>query len=618
MHRDGCLPPRPPSDWDHELAQNAGPWNRHRREPPRLTKLCNRASDAITLDQIDRIPSDQAMPIIRNAYPGRSASVLQAKPMSSDRALNLNDKGRHTSAATWRLVLAIAAVYFAAAKLGLTMAFVAEQVTAVWPPAGIGLATLLIFGLRVWPGIMLGAFLANVTTSEPVATAFGIAVGNTLEAVIGARLLCHFIAPDLSLQRMKDVLGLVGLAAAISPMVSATIGVTSLCLGAVQPWGTYRSLWWVWWLGDATGDLVMAPVLLTWATTRRSHWQSGRIAEAAALFGTLVLTTMVVFMGIFTADTMTHTLVYIVFPFVIWAALRFGQVGTTSVTFVASVVAILGTVNGLGPFAHGSVSESLILLQVFMAVVAVTGLILGAAITENRRAERRAAAQYVSASILAESETLEEAAPRILETVCRRVDWDVGILWMVDRNEDELRCVNLWHPPEQVEGAFASAMRTRRVTRGIGLPGQVWATAKPLWLADVVDDPKVPDVAAAAADGVRGAFGVPIVVGGEVNGVMEFFSHQVRPSDDKLLQTMAALGYQVGQFIERKQAERAIAELNEKLTQRVRELQTILDTAPVGIMIAQDTQCKIIASNRILSEMLGMPFGENISENSRG
>src|SRR5262249_43538688 len=144
---------------------------------------------------------------------------------------------------------AIAVVYFGAAKLGLSMAFAAEQVTAVWPPTGIALAATLLFGYRMWPGIALGAFLANITTpNESILTAGGIAVGNTLEALVGAWLL-HRVEFRPSLRRLKDVLGLLVLAAMLSTAVSATIGVTVLCLRGVQPWSAFRSLWWVWWLG---------------------------------------------------------------------------------------------------------------------------------------------------------------------------------------------------------------------------------------------------------------------------------------------------------------------------------------------------------------------------------
>jgi PAS domain S-box-containing protein len=286
-------------------------------------------------------------------------------------------------------VALLAAVYFGAAKLGLAMAFVAEQVTAVWPPTGIALAALLLFGYRAWPGIALGAFLANATTNAPPATAAGIALGNTLEALLGAWMLRRLVQFDPALGRVKDVLSLVVLAAGVSTMVSAAIGVTSLCLGGVKSWTAYPTLWGVWWLGDVMGDLVVAPLLLTWAGWQRIAWRPRRVAEAGALLLALVAVSLLVFAGP-TAVFSFHPLAYTVFPFMICAALRCGQPAVTLMTFVASGVAIWGTVGGYGPFVAPTTHESLLLVQVFMGVVAVTALVLGAVTIERERAKEAA------------------------------------------------------------------------------------------------------------------------------------------------------------------------------------------------------------------------------------
>ena len=296
--------------------------------------------------------------------------------------------------------LLLAAVYFGAAKFGLSLAFGVEQVTAVWPPTGVALAATLLFGYRVWPGIALGAFLANATANEPVPTACGIATGNTLEALAGAWLLQRWVGFDSSLERLKDVVGLITLAAAVSTVVSATLGVMSLCLGGVQPWSAFGSLWSLWWLGDAAGNFVVAPVLLTWIGRPRGPWPARRLAEATALLAGLVALSLLVFSGRLTTGVANQQVVYTIFPFVVWAALRFGQWGTTAVTLLASGLAIWGTVHGFGPFVTGTANENLMLLQIFMAVVAATGLLLGAAVSERRlaaealgRAEERSRGQ---------------------------------------------------------------------------------------------------------------------------------------------------------------------------------------------------------------------------------
>src|SRR5262249_35826545 len=216
----------------------------------------------------------------------------------------------------------LSALYFGAAKFGLTMAFVTEQVTAVWPPTGIALAALFLFGYRLVPGITIGAFLANAAANAPPGTAAGIAVGNTLEALLGAWLLRLFLF-DPALGRVQDVLGLVLLAAGTSTMVSATIGTLSLCLGGLQPWRAYLEIWGLWWLGDAMGNLVVAPLLFAWAAGPPLQWQPWRVGEAGALLLALVAVGLAALAA--PAASSFHPLAYTIFLFVIWVALRFEQ-----------------------------------------------------------------------------------------------------------------------------------------------------------------------------------------------------------------------------------------------------------------------------------------------------
>src|SRR6187549_495042 len=161
-------------------------------------------------------------------------------------------------------IAALAATYVIAAKLGLTMAFSAEQVTLVWPPSGMALAALLLVGSWVWPGIFIGAFLANITTNEPVTVALCIAAGNTAAAVVAARLISRFAGTGNAVNWLHHTLGVVVLGALLSTIVSASVGATSLCVSGVQPWSMFGSLWGHWWLGDGAGILLLTPVLLTW------------------------------------------------------------------------------------------------------------------------------------------------------------------------------------------------------------------------------------------------------------------------------------------------------------------------------------------------------------------
>jgi len=299
---------------------------------------------------------------------------------------------RTSFAAAAGVTAGIAAAYCVAAQLGLSIGVV-RQVTTVWPPTGIALAATLLLGARrAWPGIALGALVANYLAGEPIPTAAGVAAGNTLEAVAAAILLRQ-VGFHLALDRLGDVLALM-LAASLATMVSATIGVVSLCAGGVQPWGSAPILWGVWWLGDAIGALVAAPVLLVWLTPSPVPLPTSRRGEAATLVVATLAAGAVFFTGHSAIRFTGYPLHYAVFPLVVWAALRFGQRGTATVTLIASALAILGTVGGTGPFTFPTLHESLLMLQLFMAVVAATGLLLGAAITERDVARRRATEDY--------------------------------------------------------------------------------------------------------------------------------------------------------------------------------------------------------------------------------
>jgi signal transduction histidine kinase/DNA-binding response OmpR family regulator/HPt (histidine-containing phosphotransfer) domain-containing protein len=290
------------------------------------------------------------------------------------------------SVAYWVSMGLLALLYLGGAKLGLLVASV-PIVTPVWPPTGIALAAVLLFGNRVWPSIVLGAILANATPGVPLATACGIGLGNTMEALAGAFLLRSFGGFHTTLDRRQDVWRLVLFGAAVSPLISATIGVTSLALGKVLPWSAAGSAMLVWWLGDAMGALVVCPVVLTWASLPRPRWSSRQTMEAVALLVALAAVSAFVFGSGFRSINTHLPLAYALFPFVIWASLRFGPRGAATATLVVSGMAIWGTVHHAGPFDGDMVTEGLVLLLAFMSVVAGTALVMAATTLERARAE---------------------------------------------------------------------------------------------------------------------------------------------------------------------------------------------------------------------------------------
>lgn len=281
--------------------------------------------------------------------------------------------------------LGLALLYFAAGKVGLKLAFVNANATAVWPPAGIALAAVLIFGNRIWPGIFIGAFLVNVTTAGSVGTSLGIAVGNTLEALIGAGLVCRFANGRHAFERSQTVFTYAVVAAFFSTALSATFGVTSLALGGFARWDQYGTVWLTWWLGDLVSDLIVAPLILLWVENRLRRFRGRAFFELLVVLFLVDLVGQIVFGGWFPFHIKNYPLEYLTIPLLLWAALRLGRRGAATAAFLMSVVATDGTLRGFGPFFTGDPNESLLLLQAFMGTMTLMALMLAALISEQKR-----------------------------------------------------------------------------------------------------------------------------------------------------------------------------------------------------------------------------------------
>jgi signal transduction histidine kinase len=283
------------------------------------------------------------------------------------------------------------AAYFVTARIGLKLNAVSGFATLVWAPTGIALASMLILGYRFWPAILLAAFLTNFVTGAPPLVALGIGIGNTLEALAGAYLLNHFARFQHSLERVSDVFSLVVLAAFISTMVSATIGTSSLLVGGTVTLAHYPSTWLAWWVGDMLGALVVAPLLLVWSTRRRAalKLRPKRLAEASVYTVLLVGLSTLVFRGSMLIGVKPFTFAYVIFPILIWIALRFGQIGSVTATFGVSLIAIWGTIASFNPAANNSLSHNLLLLQSFMGISAVTFMTMAAAVAERERTQKQ-------------------------------------------------------------------------------------------------------------------------------------------------------------------------------------------------------------------------------------
>ncbi|PYM67600.1 MAG: hypothetical protein DME11_03355 [Candidatus Rokuibacteriota bacterium] len=284
----------------------------------------------------------------------------------------------------WGL-LVLGGVYVVAGKLGLALAFVHASASPVWPPTGIGLAATLLLGYRVWPALFLGAFLVNVTTAGSVWTSLGIAGGNTLEGLLGAFLVKRFANGRRVFDRARDILMFAALAGLGSTAVCATIGVTSLSLGGDASWERFGAIWLTWWLGDAAGALVVAPVLILWGMDRALRLTRAGALELASLIGSVVLAGWVVFGGLSWGWDYPLTFLCIL-PLVV-AAFRFGAREAATCVALLSVIANWGTLDGSGPFVRYTQNESLLLLQTFMGTMAIVALLLAAIVKTHGETE---------------------------------------------------------------------------------------------------------------------------------------------------------------------------------------------------------------------------------------
>jgi signal transduction histidine kinase/integral membrane sensor domain MASE1 len=470
--------------------------------------------------------------------------------------------------------VALVGLYVSAGRFGLSLAFVHSSVTAVWPPTGLSLAALLLFGYRVWPGILLGAFFVNEIASGNVLTSIAIALGNTLEAVAGAWLLNRFAGGRDVFERTRNIWKFVLLAAILSTVISASVGVTMLCLGHFAAWENYSAIWITWWLGDMVGVIIVTPFLVVWSRKPTRPSQPAWLLETVLLLLLLVLMGDVVFFQSWLpSQGKNYPLEYLTLLPLVWAAFRFKQPGASLAAFIMSGIALQGTLRGFGPFALSDQNQSLLLLQAFMGTITVTALVLAAVVSERARVEQFLRVEHGVSRVLAEASTVNEAARKILQSISETAGWETGAIWFVDKTAGELRCVETWHVPKIRVPEFEAATRSRTFTKGVGLPGRIWASGAPTWISDVTQDQNFPRGEIAAREGLHAAFGFPIRLGDDILGVIEFFSRQIRQPDDNLLQMVAVLGSQIGQFHERKRAENALRDAQAQLQQHAEELE---------------------------------------------
>src|SRR5215218_7919348 len=313
------------------------------------------------------------------------------------------DLARHQPALVYAAMLVVTAgAYYLAGRLGLELAYLDGAVAALWPPAGVGLAVLFLFGIRMWPGIVIGDLLL-ADFSTPLGTVLAQTAGNTIAVVVAALLLRRATGGRGSLERVADVLAFVA-CALLAAVVSAAFGPLSLRLGDVIPADELGRVARTWTLGDASGVLVVAPLLLTWAGVGLTGLGRRRLIE-----GVLVLALLVALATL----PPQRDVPYIVFPVLLWAAVRFGPRGAAAAIVVVCTITVWNTAANDGPFVRDSITDSLLATQLFIAISALTSLVLAAVTAERTQTAAALAASEASQRALAR----EQAALRRVATL---------------------------------------------------------------------------------------------------------------------------------------------------------------------------------------------------------
>lgn len=278
------------------------------------------------------------------------------------------------------------------------MALFHPSASPVWPPTGLALAVMLLLGRKYWPAVLLGAFAVNVTTDPNSSGAAMIAVGNTLEAVIGALLIERFAGSLRTFETVRGVLAFTVLGALLSPVISASFGIGALMLtGGLDP-AVAPYVWITWWLGDMVGAMVVTPLVVLWGTSEHTRCGFSKLWEAV---GVLVA---IAFVGAIVFGPVARPLGYLCLLPIVWTSIRFVPRDTALCVVLISAMSAWGTLVGWGPFASGDSNSSLLLLQAFIGVCSFIGMTLSAAILERRLAE-----QWLEGAVKERTEELRRA-----------------------------------------------------------------------------------------------------------------------------------------------------------------------------------------------------------------
>ena len=289
----------------------------------------------------------------------------------------------------WGKVILFGLLYFVVARLGFLIPFdQGEIATLIWPAPAMALAVLLLYDITLWPGLTLGAILVAVSNNHSLPLIITIVITHTLEDMSSAWLIRkRYASFDHTLERLQDVRIFILFGVILGPAIGATLGTLSF---AISPEGANKdllNLWWQWWAGHAMSNLIITPAILTWAAHVPSHRNRRQYLEMLIVYAALIVVGLLVFIRLpFSARNLP--LGHVVFPFLLWLALRFSPREVAGASLMVSVIAMIGTIHGTGPFSRPIMSTNLLLLLTFVIAVMLTTLIISSIMTERRQAQQ--------------------------------------------------------------------------------------------------------------------------------------------------------------------------------------------------------------------------------------
>ncbi len=361
------------------------------------------------------------------------------------------------------VMVMLALMYLAVAKLGLAFARVHPSSTPVWPPAGLALAGLLLVGYHAWPAVFAGAFVANLTTAGSVASSLGVASGNTLEAVLNLVLVSRLAGGRKVLDRPRHIAVLPALAG-LGAIVSATVGVTSLAVAGYASRTRFGAIWGTWWLGNVGGVLLVTPLVMAWTEPPAFRWDRKRWIEMAGLLALLLLVAQWAFGPLASLPSGDLPLTFLCIPVMVWGACRFHQRGAVTAAIVLGALSLAGTLAGRGPFSRYGPNESLLLLLVFVGVMSITGLLLAATVSERQRLEDALRGAYEDLGMRFQRQQID------LGKAIDALRFEIGARDTAERYarlalDTTRRCVLLLDVELKVKSANPAFCRTFRVAR---------------------------------------------------------------------------------------------------------------------------------------------------------